>query len=265
MRLHISHKTHYSFDRPVPYGLQQVRLAPKSCVTQSIKNWTLDIEGGREECAFDDQHANRVQLIGLHAGQQEISITCSGDIETLPTNGVVGPHSGFAPLWYYKRHTPLTKPGKLIRKLAADMPGNANTIERLHDLSATIREAIAYETDRTDSGTTAEEALKVGHGVCQDHAHTFVSAARLLDIPARYVSGYLMMDERVQQEASHAWAEAYVEDVGWIGFDVSNVISPDERYVRVATGLDYDEAAPISGIVFGGAAESLLVSLQVQQ
>ena len=211
MRLHISHKTHYAYDQPVPYGLQQVRLTPKSCATQSIDSWTIAIDGGREESSFDDQHGNRVQLISIDAGQQEISITCSGDVDTLPTNGVVGPHSGFAPLWYYKRQTPLTRPGKLIRKLAADMPENLDQIGRLHDLSATIREAIAYETDRTDSGTT------------------------------------------------------YVADVGWIGFDVSNVISPDERYVRIATGLDYDEAAPISGIVFGGAAESLLVSLQVQQ
>jgi transglutaminase-like putative cysteine protease len=74
-----------------------------------------------------------------------------------------------------------------------------------------------------------------------------------------------MMDDRVNQEASHAWAEAYAPDLGWIGFDVSNVISPDERYVRIATGLDYDEAAPISGIVFGDSKESMLVSLQVQQ
>mgnify|MGYP003639963384 FL=1 len=74
-----------------------------------------------------------------------------------------------------------------------------------------------------------------------------------------------MMNDRVHQEASHAWAEAYVQDVGWIGFDVSNVISPDERYVRIATGLDYEEAAPIAGIVFGDGAESLLVTLQVQQ
>ena len=74
-----------------------------------------------------------------------------------------------------------------------------------------------------------------------------------------------MMDDRVYQEASHAWAEAYVPDLGWVGFDVSNVISPDERYARIATGLDYDEAAPISGIVFGDSEESMLVSLQVQQ
>ena len=265
MRLHINHKTHYSYDQPVPYALQQVRLTPKSGHCQTVDNWKIEIEGGRIECTFEDHHCNVVHLISLEAGQTEIAITCSGYIDTIATAGITGPHSGFAPLWYFKRQTPLTKPGKLIRKLANDLAENVDPIARLHELSASIRQAIVYETDRTDSGTTAEEALRAGHGVCQDHAHAFVSAARLLDYPARYVSGYLMMDDRVYQEASHAWAEAYVPDLGWVGFDVSNVISPDERYARIATGLDYDEAAPISGIVFGDSEESMLVSLQVQQ
>jgi transglutaminase-like putative cysteine protease len=83
--------------------------------------------------------------------------------------------------------------------------------------------------------------------------------------PARYVSGYLMMNDRVHQDASHAWAEAHVEGVGWVGFDVSNGISPDARYVRVATGLDYREAAPISGLRFGQGGEALSIDIQVQQ
>jgi transglutaminase-like putative cysteine protease len=86
-----------------------------------------------------------------------------------------------------------------------------------------------------------------------------------MGIPARYVSGYLMMDDRIDQDATHAWAEAYVDGIGWIGFDVSNGICPDERYVRVATGLDYTEAAPVSGMRLGDSQERMVVSLQVQQ
>jgi len=112
---------------------------------------------------------------------------------------------------------------------------------------------------------TAEDALEAGHGVCQDHAHSFIACCRYMDIPARYVSGYLMMDDRIDQDATHAWAEAYVEGLGWVGFDVSNGISPDTRYVRVATGLDYAEAAPVSGTRFGSAGEALAVQVQVQQ
>ena len=93
----------------------------------------------------------------------------------------------------------------------------------------------------------------------------FVAAARAMGYPARYVSGYLLMDDRTDQDAAHAWAEAHVEALGWVGFDVSNGISPDERYVRVATGLDYGEAAPVFGLRRGAGAENMSVALQIQQ
>jgi transglutaminase-like putative cysteine protease len=138
-------------------------------------------------------------------------------------------------------------------------------IPRLHALAEIIRGAVTYETGRTDADTKAEEAVEAGHGVCQDHAHIFIAAARLLGYPARYAGGYLMMNDRVEQEAGHAWAEIHVAGLGWVGFDVSNAISPDERYVRVATGLDYAETSPVSGMRFGAATESMDVKIQVQQ
>lgn len=101
--------------------------------------------------------------------------------------------------------------------------------------------------------------------MCQDHAHIFIAAARHAGHPARYVSGYLMMDDRVDQDATHAWAEVWIGDLGWTGFDVSNGISPDMRYVRIASGLDYSQASPISGMTFGGSGESIDVNVQVQQ
>ena len=135
----------------------------------------------------------------------------------------------------------------------------------LHTLSQTTLAEAIYETGHTSVGTTAEEALTAGRGVCQDHAHIFIGCARALGVPARYVSGYLMMDDRVEQEASHAWAEAHVDGLGWVGFDVSNGISPDERYVRVATGRDYREAAPVTGISWGAGDSVLAVRLAVEQ
>ncbi|MEL6453027.1 MAG: transglutaminase family protein, partial [Pseudomonadota bacterium] len=86
-----------------------------------------------------------------------------------------------------------------------------------------------------------------------------------MGFPARYVSGYLMLDDTQAQDAMHAWAEAHVDGLGWVGFDVSNGISPDDRYIRVATALDYRGAAPISGLRYGSAQEDMTVSLQVQQ
>ena len=104
-----------------------------------------------------------------------------------------------------------------------------------------------------------------GSGVCQDHTHIFIAAARRLGFPARYVSGYLMLDRCAEQAASHAWAEAHVGGLGWVAFDVANGISADERYVRVATGRDYRDAMPVSGIRFGHAEERLAVQITVEQ
>ena len=130
---------------------------------------------------------------------------------------------------------------------------------------ATIADRVAYTVGATNSGTTAEEALLQGTGVCQDHTHIFTAAARLLGFPARYVSGYLMMNDRLDQAATHAWAEAHVDDLGWVAFDVANGISADERYVRVATGRDYRDAMPVSGIRLGQAEEQLAVHITVEQ
>ena len=153
-----------------------------------------------------------------------------------------------------------------MRSLIASVKrSDGDTLAMLHDLSAAIRETVRYQTGATTVETTAEEAVTDGVGVCQDHAHVFIGAARALDVPARYVSGYLMMNDRIEQEATHAWAEAHVDGLGWVGFDISNGISPDTRYVRVATGRDYAEAAPVTGISFGARQAELRVALAVEQ
>ena len=92
-----------------------------------------------------------------------------------------------------------------------------------------------------------------------------IAAVRKAGLPARYVSGYLYMPDRVDQDASHAWAEAHIEGLGWVGFDVSNGVSPDEKYLRIATGRDARDAAPISGLRMGSGSETMIVSLQIQQ
>jgi transglutaminase-like putative cysteine protease len=100
-------------------------------------------------------------------------------------------------------------------------------------------------------------------GVCQDHAHIFVAAAHALGVPARYISGYLMMEEKIEQAATHAWAEAHIPGLGWVGFDPANEICPDDRYVRVASGLCYKDAAPVSGMRIGMPGEKLEVIVKV--
>ncbi|NNC80836.1 MAG: transglutaminase family protein [Acidimicrobiales bacterium] len=267
MRIAINHETTYSYDEPVPFALQEIRLTPRRSNNQSIARWNIDVEGGKQEVEFTDHHANQVQLISILPGHDQITVRSEGEVETSDSVGVTIASSGFAPPWLFLRSTALTRPGPGIDALVADLEPEAagGRVHQMHELSQRISTGVRYETGRTNAMSTAEEAMVSGHGVCQDHAHIFVAAARSLDIPARYVSGYLVMDDRVDQEATHAWAEVWVDDLGWVGFDISNGISPDEKYVRVAVGLDYQEAAPISGVRFGSAAEEMSVSVQVQQ
>lgn len=266
MRLSIKHTTHYRFDQPVKHGLQRLRLTPKATQGQNILDWSMRYEGAQLELEYDDQNFNHTTLISLLPGPQELVIECEGLVETIPNSGVLGTHAGYLPLWSFLAQTMRTKPGQnLISLIARVRRSDGDKLSMLHDLSAATIAAVKYETGVTHVHSTAEEALISGAGVCQDHAQIFIGAARALGIPARYVSGYLMMNDRIMQEATHAWAEAYVDGLGWVGFDVSNGISPDERYVRVATGRDYRDAAPITGVNFGAVADAPTVDVLVEQ
>lgn len=266
MRLKISHLTRYSYASAPPYGVQQLRLTPKVRAGQSIIQWSLDVEGGVKEAEFRDQHDNLVTLVSLEAGKSAIEVRSEGMVETTDLAGVFGKHDGRAPLWYFKRTTPLTQPAAGVRALVTKLGKTFDSdITRLHSLSEMILGSVQYDIGRTDSETTAEQAIEAGHGVCQDHAHIFIAAARLMGFPARYVSGYLMMEDKVEQDAGHAWAEVHVPELGWVGFDVSNQICPDARYVHLASGLDSTEAAPVNGMTLGAIDEAMSVTLQVQQ
>lgn len=265
MLLTVRHTTRYVFAEPVAYGVQRLRLTPKETQGQKIINWSMEFAGAKEELSYDDQNFNHVTLVSVLPGAQEVIISCHGMVETEDHHGVIGRHSGHMPLWAFLGHSALTRPGPCLRQLVGSLELGTDLVAMLHRLSALVRAAIAYEVGTTDVETTAEEALVHGRGVCQDHAHAFIAAARMLDVPARYVSGYLLLEDRVHQEATHAWAEAYVDGLGWVGFDVSNQISPDARYVRVATGRDYRDAAPVVGVSFGTTNEDLHVELAVAQ
>lgn len=263
--LQIRHSTTYRWTAPVWYALQQLRLTPKSRAGQTVLDWSTEVEGGQVELTFDDSHHNRTQLVSAMQGQSEITITARGTVKVEDQSGVIGQQQGYMPLWMFLRATDLTRRGSGTLGLVRDLRDIQTPLDQLHALVAAIRETVAYDTGSMDVSQSAEDAIAAGAGVCQDHAHIFVTCARLLDLPARYVSGYLRLDDQDDQDATHAWAEAHIEGLGWVGFDVSNGISPDERYVRVATGLDYADAAPISGVRSGAGLEAMDVRVTVSQ
>ena len=266
MHLQIKHTTQFHYDEPPAYGLLQLRTSPISSSAQTVRTWKTDLTGAIEQARFIDQHGNQTALIEVMAGAQLLELTVSGDVETHSQDGILGSHDCAMPLSYYRRQTQLTEPTDGLRALADTLtPASEHSLSALHDLSALIREKVTYTSGQTTATTTAGDALKNKTGVCQDHSHIFLSAVRQKGYCARYVSGYLHMDAQVFQEASHAWAEVYLDGLGWVGFDISNGISPDERYVRIAQGLDYSDAAPTKGLTLGAGEENLIVSIQVQQ
>jgi transglutaminase-like putative cysteine protease len=266
MRLKIEHTTRYEFSRPVAHGLQRLRLTPKNSNGQKVLDWSMDLLGAQQQVSYDDHNHNRTTLVSVDPGVTVVEVRCAGTVNTADNHGVIGQHAGHMPLWAFLAQSSLTRPGPRVRAIVSqgDAP-RGEALALLHHLSTAIREAVRYAPGETQVHTSGEEAAALGLGVCQDHAHIFIGAARAQGIPARYVSGYLMMNDRIDQEAGHAWAEAHVDGLGWVGFDVSNGISPDERYVRVATGRDYSEAAPVTGMSYGAGDTVLAVSLAVEQ
>jgi transglutaminase-like putative cysteine protease len=263
MRLKISHLTEYRYDEPAQFSLQRLRLTPPSTAGQTVLDWSLHVEGAKPEVEYDDQYGNRVNLVSLEGEQRVTRIVAEGEVETEDRNGVTGPHAGFCPLWLFLRETPLTRSGRLTRELVRGIEGDSD-LARMHALMAAVHETVEYRPGTSSTETTAEEALEKKSGVCQDHAHVFVAAARLMQVPARYVSGYLMMGERVEQTATHAWGEAHIPGLGWVGFDPANEICPDARYIRIASGLCYRDCAPVSGMRIGTPGETLSVTVRVQ-
>ena len=266
MRLAIRHTSRYTFDEPVVHALQRLRLTPKTTQGQDILEWDMTFENAERELEYEDQHHNTVTLVSVEQGARHVTVKCEGKVDTEDNAGVIGRHAGHLPLWSFLGQTRLTAPGERMRALVEGLAFEVNAkLDFLHALSARIRDRVEYRIGETAVHTTAEESATKGRGVCQDHAHIFIGAARAHDIPARYISGYLMMNDRIDQEATHAWAEAHIDGLGWVGFDISNGISPDPRYIRVATGRDYRDAAPITGISFGTSVEDLKVDVAVEQ
>ena len=262
MRLQVQHRTAYRYDAPIPYAIQNIRLSPRPFRGLRVIRWSIKGETGNELPSYIDGYGNIIHCHTVNRWHQQAAIVVSGEVETHDTHGMVSAQEPLPP-FFFRRTTPLTEPCEALRALAAEGEGLSNLLDRLHDLMERIPQRVIYEIGETHAATTASEALAAGRGVCQDHAHVFIACARLLNVPARYVSGYLWTGSEENFEASHAWAEAFVPDLGWVGFDPANGVSPTAAYVRTAVGLDYWSAAPLRGLRQGTARETLEVSVQV--
>jgi transglutaminase-like putative cysteine protease len=265
MLLSVRHETTYAYSQPVWHSIRLLRLTPRPHDGQAVRAWQVAVTPPRPLASFVDAFGNVTHTHAVTEPHEHATVTASGVVETRDTGGRLHGAAEPMPLAVYLRPTVLTAPEATVRALAAEtgaLPG----IERLHRLLQLVHERVAYHAGVTDVATTAAQALAAGAGVCQDHAHVFLAAVRTLGVPARYVGGYLSTGEGGSvAQTSHAWAEAWDADLGWIGFDPANGVCPDERYVRVGVGLDYASAAPVRGIRQGPGDERLHVAVVVAE
>jgi transglutaminase-like putative cysteine protease len=260
----IAHVTRYTLASAASYSIQALRLTPPSFDGQQVMSWSIEMPYIEEAVRFRDSFGNMSHLVAIPEMHQDVTIVARGTVETRDRSGLARGLIEIAPSRVYKRETPRTVPDDAIREMCAGVTAQ-DTIERMHLLMKAVHERVAYVVGATHAHTTAAEAIKDGEGVCQDHAHIFIAAARVMGLPARYVNGYFLVEGDAPAEAHHAWAEVWIKGLGWLGFDPANNLCPTDRYVRLACGLDAGSAAPVRGTRQGGAEEVLDVVVEVQQ
>ncbi|HXC52266.1 MAG TPA: transglutaminase family protein [Candidatus Limnocylindrales bacterium] len=279
MRLSIRHHTTYKYETPAEYAAQILRLTPRPYDGFSILSWRIMTKGPGRLSTFEDGFGNTSHMHTVAHVHDAVEVNVEGLVETSDTGGIVRGGNETLPLGAYLRTTPLTFPSAAIEKLATEAGALESRADALRRLMQLVAGRIEYTKGSTGVLTTAADALAGEKGVCQDHAHVFISAARALGIPARYVGGYLCMDgqdaagmnaaDPVRQQAGHAWAEAYDGERGWTAFDPANNTIAGAWHVRTSVGLDYSSAAPVRGVRRdrGGicGAEFLSVDVQVSR
>jgi transglutaminase-like putative cysteine protease len=262
MLLMVDHVTRYVYDCPVRGVVQSHRVTPSRFDGQKVLDWKITLTDGLPGGTFRDGAGDLVQGWTVPGPVSEIEVRVTGRVETKDLAGVLRGHRELVMPDCYLNPTATTRADVAIIALADLATGAENPLSAAHTLSDAVAGAIAYRPGTTKAQTTAAEALALGMGVCQDHAHVLIAAARHAGIPARYVSGYLLVTDDAT-EAAHAWAELHVAGLGWVGFDPANECCPDDRYIRLGSGLDAQDAAPIRGISRGKGQESLDVTVAV--
>jgi len=264
VRLRIAHETVYQYGTPVAHSIQALRLTPRSDHRQRVLRWRLDLPASASE--YVDAYGNLTRLLTLEGAHRDIRIAVEGEVETSAEDTPPPSLTQRVPPNVFLQETPLTAVDETLqafvdaeRERAADDP-----VDALIGLMERIRAAVRYAKGATDVETTAAQVLANGSGVCQDHSHLFIAGCKAIGIPARYVSGYYYSGHEIDHEAAmHAWAEAWVESMGWLSFDVSNGCPEGPDHVRLAVGRDYLDACPVRGVRFGGGHEIMDIQVRV--
>ena len=266
MKLKIRHISNYKFSNNLSYGIQRLRLKPQNNKNQKIISWNINVEGGIKQFEYFDHHQNICTFLTLNNDSREITVSVEGNINTQDNSGILGNDKSKTKPWMYNMYTPITKPGYFLKSFCKKWKDKSySELDICYLIAEDIKKLVQFRKGSTCAYTSAEESFKKKKGVCQDFTHIFISCLRFLGFSVRYVSGYLKIEGVTEQDATHAWADVFIKGLGWVGFDVANGISPDERYVVLANGFDFFDASPIHGLQLDGKNTDLNVSVSVQQ
>lgn len=264
MRIAVEHLTQYRFSEPQSRLVQMLRLTPGDTLDQTVLSWRIDIDCDVRLRDSVDGFGNKVTMLYAEGPIADIAIIVAGQVLTTESNGLVrGSHEPLPP-GLFLRSTERTALDEPLTAFARDsFYMGAAGLDGLHRWNMALAERFPDAPDQPDTGKSAAQAFVTPNPSSRDLAHIYIAGARALGVPARYVSGYRQHESG--ESAPHGWAEAWVEDLGWVGFDPSAGISPDEAYVRVAIGLDAPGAASIAGSRLGQGREEMAVDLHVDR
>ena len=265
MLIGVRHLTIYRYGPPMAVdAAMRLRLLPPAGRMQRVVEWSVTVNdepvtpGWTNGCGVAETVWRSGQRI------EQASILAQGIVETFDTAGITGFPDEAVPVKAFLRRTALTEPVDAIRTFAGPAESSDGVLATLHALCRQVHEAVIYRPGVTDPSTTASRVLETGAGVCQDFAHLFIAAARSLGIPCRYVAGYLHDEDLADGlHASHGWAEAFVDGLGWVGFDPTRRLCVTADYVRLSCGLDAFDAAPVRGVSYRSGEIGLSVDVTI--
>ena len=281
MHLSVLHRTRYLYRIPVSDSINEVRLRPATDDPKRLTSYILRVHPPRRVQHFRDGNFNYVQWFEIPEPHPELMIEATSRIHTttqyadgtpplgITFNDIAGTQDDMLRPFLSSSRYVTVDPA--LWRLAIDIRDERKDVfETASAIMTYINQNWTYQPNSTTASTHMDEVMRDRRGVCQDFAHVMLGLCRALGIPARYVSGYLYNGPTGHMrgaQASHAWCEISLPDRGWFGLDPTNNTLTDERYIKIATGRDYDDAAPIRGSFSGapGATTALEVTVEVEK
>ena len=278
MKLRIQHRTEYLYTSAVRSNSNEIRLRPPATPWQACGFFMLKVLPSTRLKQYHDFHHNGVHHFEIEESHQRLVIEAQstvttvrrGEEEVVPCSFVAwGQYRESEEGGLYVGHSRYVRFNPQLWKAALDVRDECDDIFRTaQGLNHFVYDNCRYQAGVTTVETTSEDFFVGRVGVCQDFAHLLLAMCRSLGIPARYVSGYLYDEKRGHLRGaheSHAWVEVYVPNRGWVGLDPTNRQGVDERYITLAVGRDYEDAAPVKGSYMGAGTRTMKVAVSVER